>query len=276
MEDEIRAILNAGGIEDYVKVHRVRDLLNRTGFEPAWAAADIGLGASLDAITPFTQELEGIVQTMQEKLSTETKILEGDLVPTYGSGTWEPIPVAKPMTEAEFRAMLSAKEEEYKAQEKKADEEKKIQEAERLATIKAWEEDQLANPTPQQREYIAVATELRSAAAELRKRWAEENELSNPTQRQQEWSSHSRSGCSTTGPTPTSTPASNTLSSTAGVSTPSLATQPCGTWCSNLPTACSKETSGGCGCETGASNASCDCTVQTINVPMAGTPSEAT
>lgn len=261
MEDEIRTILNAGGIEDYVKVHRVRDLLNRTGFEPAWAAADIGLGASLDAITPFTQELEGIVQTMQGKMATETKILEGDLVPTYGSGTWEPIPVAKPMTEAEFRAMLSAKEEEYKAQEKKADEEKKIQEAERLATIKAWEEDQLANPTPQQRECIAVA---------------EKNELSNPTQRQQEWSSHSRSGCSTIVRTLTSTPASNTLSSTAGVSTPSLATQPCGTWCSNLPTACSKETSGDCGCETGASNASCDCTVQTINVPMAGTPSEAT
>jgi hypothetical protein len=261
MEDEIRAILNAGGIEDYVKVHRVRDLLNRTGFEPAWAAADIGLGASLDAITPFTQELEGIVQTMQEKLSTETKILEGDLVPTYGSGTWEPIPVAKPMTEAEFRAALSSQEEEYKAQEKKADEEKKIQEAERLATIKAWEEDQLANPTPQQREHIAVA---------------EENELSNPTQRQQEWSSHSQSGCSTIVRTLISTPASNTLSSTAGVSTPSLATQPCGTWCSNLPTTCSKETSGDCGCETGASNASCDCTVQTINVPMAGTPSEAT
>jgi hypothetical protein len=270
MEDEIRAILNAGGIEDYVKVHRVRDLLNRTGFEPAWAAADIGLGASLDAITPFTQELEGIVQTMQEKLSTETKILEGDLVPTYGSGTWEPIPVAKPMTDAEFRAMLSAKEEEYKAKEKKADEEKKIREAERLATIQAWEEDQLANPTPQQREYIAVAAELRKLCA------PGENELSNPTQRQQEWSSHSRSGCSTTGPTPTSTPASNTLSSTAGVSTPSLATQPCGTWCSNLPTACSKETSDGCGCETAASNASCDSTVQTINVPMAGTPSEAT
>jgi hypothetical protein len=261
MEDQIRAILETPGISAEVRERLLEQLKAVMGPQPAWAAADIGLGASLDAITPFTQELEGIVQTMQEKLSTETKILEGDLVPTYGSGTWEPIPVAKPMTEAEFRAMLSAKEEEYKAQEKKADEEKKIQEAERLATIKAWEEDQLANPTPQQREHIAVA---------------EKNELSNPTQRQQEWSSHSRSGCSTTGPTPTSTPASNTLSSTAGVSTPSLATQPCGTWCSNLPTACSKETSGDCGCETGASNASCDSTVQTINVPMAGTPSEAT
>ena len=272
MEDEIRAILNAGGIEDYVKVHRVRDLLNRTGFEPAWAAADIGLGASLDAITPFTQELEGIVHTMQGSMETETKILEGDLVPTYGSGTWEPIPVAKPMSEAEFRAMLSSREEEYKAKEKKADEEKKIQEAERLATIKAWEDHQAEN----QREYIEVATELRSAVTGLMKLRAEENELSTLKQHQQEWSSHSRSGCSTTGPTPTSTPASNTLSSTAGVSTPSSATQPCGTWCSNLPTACSKETSGDCGCETGASNGSCDSTVQTINVPMAGTPSEAT
>jgi hypothetical protein len=276
MEDQIREILETPGISAEVRERLLEQLKAVMGPQPAWAAADIGLGASLDAITPFTQELEGIVHTMQGSMATETKILEGDLVPTYGSGSWEPIPVAKPMTEAEFRAMLSSREEEYKAKEKKADEERKIQEAERLATIKAWEEDQLANPTPQQREYIAVATELRSAAAELRKRWAEENELSNPTQRQQEWSSHSRSGCSTTGPTPTSTPASNTLSSTAGVSTPSLATQPCGTWCSNLPTACSKETSGDCGCETGASNASCDSTVQTINVPMAGTPSEAT
>lgn len=261
MEDQIRAILETPGISAEVRERLLEQLKAVMGPQPAWATADIGLGASLDAITPFTQELEGIVHTMQGSMATETKILEGDLVPTYGSGSWEPIPVDKPMTEAEFRAMLSSREEEYKAKEKKADEERKIQEAERLATIKAWEEDQLANPTPQQREHIAVA---------------EKNELSNPTQRQQEWSSHSRSGCSTTGPTPTSTPASNTLSSTAGVSTPSLATQPCGTWCSNLPTACSKETSGDCGCETGASNASCDSTVQTINVPMAGTPSEAT
>lgn len=272
MEDQIRAILETPGISAEVRERLLEQLKAVMGPQPAWAVADIGLGASLDAITPFTQELEGIVHTMQGSMATETKILEGDLVPTYGSGSWEPIPVAKPMTEAEFRAMLSSREEEYKVKEKKADEERKIREAERLATIKAWEDHQAEN----QREYIEVATELRSAVTELMKLRAEENELSTLKQHQQEWSSHSRSGCSTTGPTPTSTPASNTLSSTAGVSTPSLATQPCGTWCSNLPTACSKETSGDCGCETGASNGSCDSTVQTINVPMAGTPSEAT
>jgi hypothetical protein len=42
------------------------------------------VGTPLDEIEPFTQELTGIVATMQEKLSTETKILEGTMpIPDY-------------------------------------------------------------------------------------------------------------------------------------------------------------------------------------------------
>lgn len=42
------------------------------------------VGTPLDDIEPFTQELTGIVETMQEKLSSETKILEGTMpMPDY-------------------------------------------------------------------------------------------------------------------------------------------------------------------------------------------------
>ena len=42
------------------------------------------LGTSLEDIEPFTHELTGIVLSMQEKLTTETKILEGSMpLPEY-------------------------------------------------------------------------------------------------------------------------------------------------------------------------------------------------
>ncbi len=41
------------------------------------------MGASLDDIEPFTQELESIVETMKEQLANEKRILEGDDAPEY-------------------------------------------------------------------------------------------------------------------------------------------------------------------------------------------------
>jgi hypothetical protein len=42
------------------------------------------VGTPLDEIEPFTQELTGIVETMQESLATETRILEGAMpMPDY-------------------------------------------------------------------------------------------------------------------------------------------------------------------------------------------------
>ncbi len=41
------------------------------------------MGAALDDIEPFTQELEAIVETMKEQLANEKRILEGDAAPEY-------------------------------------------------------------------------------------------------------------------------------------------------------------------------------------------------
>ncbi len=41
------------------------------------------MGTDLDAIDPFTSELTGIVDTMQEELAKEVRILEGVDVPDY-------------------------------------------------------------------------------------------------------------------------------------------------------------------------------------------------
>jgi hypothetical protein len=150
------------------------------------------VGTPLDEIEPFTQELTDIVVTMQEKLSTETKILEGTL------------------------------------------------------------------PTP---DYGVVRQTL-------------ENELSIPRLTEEQWRTLCPSGSSTTVPALASTPESNTLSCSAEASNPVSDTPASGSWCSNLPTDCCKETSGDCGCETGVSSECCACTVQTINVPMVGMPSE--
>lgn len=60
----------------------------------------------IDEIEPFTQELEGIVKEMQEKLATETRILEGteDL-------TREDIIIPPPIHPEETLAILTGKNE---------------------------------------------------------------------------------------------------------------------------------------------------------------------
>ena len=150
------------------------------------------VGTDLDDIEPFTQELTGIVVTMQEKLSTETKILEGTM------------------------------------------------------------------PTP---DYDVVRDAL-------------QNELSIPKLTEEQWRTSLGNGSLITDPTLISMFGSSNLSSTAEPSNPPSDTPACGTWCSKLPTDCCEGKSGDCGCETGASNECCDCTVQTINVPTVGMPSE--
>jgi hypothetical protein len=150
------------------------------------------VGTPLDEIEPFTQELTGIVETMQEKLSSETKILEGTM------------------------------------------------------------------PTP---DYDLVRDAL-------------QNELSIPKLTEEQWTMHLRNGYLTTDLTPTSTPASSSSSSTAEPSNPPSGTPVSGHWCKDVPTGSCNPRSGGCGCETDASNECCDCMVQTINVPTVGMPSE--
>jgi len=150
------------------------------------------VGTDLEDIEPFTQELTGIVETMQEKLSTETKILEGTM------------------------------------------------------------------PTP---DYDLVRDAL-------------QNELSIPRLTEEQWRTSLGNGSLTTDRTPTSTLASSSSSSTAEPSNPASDTPAFGGWCSNALTACCEGKSGDCGCATDASNECCACMVQTINVPMAGTPSE--
>lgn len=65
------------------------------------------VGAGLDEIEPFTLELEGIVQEMQEKLVNETKILEGTELPEYA-----PLDLGIPkLTEEEFYKKFGLKNE---------------------------------------------------------------------------------------------------------------------------------------------------------------------
>lgn len=152
------------------------------------------VGTPLEEIEPFTQELTGIVVTMQEKLSTETRILEGSMTtPDYGA--------------------------------------------------------------------------LRQAL---------ENELSIPKLSEEQWRTHCPNGSSTTDLTLTSTLASSSSSCSAVPSVPVSDTPASVGWLLKPPTSFFEATSGGCGCATGASSESCDCTVQTINVPTVGMPNEAT
>lgn len=101
-----------------------------------------------------------------------------------------------------------------------------------------------------------------------------ENELSIPKLTEEQWRTHLHSGSSTTDPTPTSTLASSSSSCFVEASSLGLDTQPCVERSFSMPTTCCEGKSGDCGSATDASNESCACMVQTINVPMAGTPSE--
>lgn len=150
------------------------------------------VGTPLDEIEPFTTELTGIVETMQEKLVSETKILEGSM----------PLP-----------------------------------------------------------NYVSVRTSL-------------ENELSIPKLTEEQWRTHFPSGSSTTDLTLISIPASSSSSCFVEASSLGLDTQPCVERSFSMPTNCCEGKSDDCGCATDASNECCACMVQTINVPMAGMPSE--
>lgn len=151
------------------------------------------VGTPLNEIEPFMHELTGIVETMQEKLTTETKILEGSM----------PLP-----------------------------------------------------------DYDAMRASL-------------ENELSIPKLTEEQWRTRLHNGSSTTGLTLISIPASSSSSCFVEASSLGLDTQPCVERSFSMPTPCCEGKSGDCGCATDASNECCACMVQTINVPMAGTPSEA-
>lgn len=101
-----------------------------------------------------------------------------------------------------------------------------------------------------------------------------ENELSIPQLTEEQWRTHLHGGSSTTDPTPTSTLASSSSSSTVEALNPVSDTLPCVERSFSMPTPCCEGKSGDCGCATDASNECCACMVQTINVPMAGMPSE--
>ena len=102
-----------------------------------------------------------------------------------------------------------------------------------------------------------------------------QNELSQEKLTEEQWMKLLHSGFSTTDPIPTSRPASSNSSCIAEVSIPTLDTLVCeGTSCCVQTDSC-KATLGGCGCETGALNASSGCTDRTTSDQLSGTPNEA-
>ena len=160
----------------------------------------------IEDIEPFSEELSGIVVEMQEKLTTETRILEGteDL-------TREQIIIPPPINPEETLAILTGK---------------------------------------------------------------SKNELSSGETKEDQWNSVLLNGCSTTDLIPISTLESNSSACIADLFNRDCPIQP--SVVRLLPASMYSfgATLEGCGCETDATNESCACMEQTINVPMAGTPSE--
>ena len=158
----------------------------------------------IDEIEPFTKQLTGIVVEMQEKLVTETRILEGTEVIDR-----EDIIIPPPINPEETLAILTGK-----------------------------------------------------------------NELSGAETKESQWSSDLLSGCSTTDPTLISMFESNSSACIADLFNQNCPIPPSDE--RSLPASMRfyKETLESCGCGTDATNESCDCMVQTISVPMVGTPSE--
>ena len=149
-------------------------------------------GTPLEDIEPFMRELTGIVVDMQEKLVSETVILEGTMeTPDYGN--------------------------------------------------------------------------VREAL---------ENELSIPKLTEEQWRTSLLNGSSTTDPTLTSLFGSSSSSDSVRLSNLDLDIPQHVVECSTSPIVFCEGKSDDCGCETGALSGCCDCMVQTINVPMAGTLSE--
>jgi hypothetical protein len=104
--------------------------------------------------------------------------------------------------------------------------------------------------------------------------WPLENELSGGETKGSQWNNDLPSGFSTTGHLPTSTHESSSSVSSANPSNPNCPILPSSEKSLPVSTRSSGETLEGCGCETGVTSGSCDCTEQTTNVPMAGTPNE--
>ena len=158
----------------------------------------------IDAIEPFMEELSEIVKEMQQKLPTETRILEGsDMI----------------------------------------------------------EREDIRIPPPKDPQ--AILDQLTG-----------KNELSQGETKEDQWSNASANGCWTTAPIPDSTPE---LSSSASIA--ELFDQNCPIQFFTVrPSPASTRFSGerleSCGCGTDTTNGRCACMEQTINVPMAGTPSE--
>jgi len=100
------------------------------------------------------------------------------------------------------------------------------------------------------------------------------NELSDEERKEEQWKTDSPSGCWTIAHTHIYNGDSNTLSCTAGLLNPEQVIRSSG---ANFPAQLSalwQEISGASGPGIEPSNESSDCTEQTINVPMLGTPSE--
>jgi hypothetical protein len=145
------------------------------------------MGTDLDAIEPFTVELTGIVDTMQEELAKEVRLLEGVDVPEYA---------------------------------------------------------------PLENEHLDSET------------------------KECQWSNASANGCWTTDRTHACTPELSTSVSIAEPSSLIFPTEQSSGLSSLRSMNCSEGKLERCGCGTDATNESCACMEQTINVPMAGTLSE--
>ena len=75
----------------------------RVWMEQSLAAYTSGLGTEIESIEPFTAELAGIVEEMQIRIQTETKILDGTEIPER-----ETIEIPR-ITEEEFRVALDGR-----------------------------------------------------------------------------------------------------------------------------------------------------------------------
>jgi hypothetical protein len=100
------------------------------------------------------------------------------------------------------------------------------------------------------------------------------NELSGGETKESQWSSDLLSGCSTTDPILISMFESNSSACIADLFNRDCPIPPSDERSLPLLTRFSGATLESCGCGTDAMNESCACMVQTINVPMVGTPSE--
>jgi hypothetical protein len=101
-----------------------------------------------------------------------------------------------------------------------------------------------------------------------------QNELSESETKECQWSNASANGCWTTDPIPGSTLESSSSACIAELFSRNCPIRQSSDLSSSPSMNCSEGKLESCGCETDATNGSCACMEQTINVPMAGTLSE--